>query len=364
MVHIDLQEVAKTFGAGEGRVEAVKNVSLQINQGEIFGIIGFSGAGKSTLVRCINLLERPTDGKVIVGGTELTVLDEKQLRTVRKKIGMIFQHFNLFRSRTVFQNVAYPLWGSGLSKKEVEEKVSSLLELVDLSDKKLAYPSQLSGGQKQRVAIARALANDPDVLLCDEATSALDPQTTGSILKLLRMLNEKLSITIVIITHEMSVVKEICRRVAVMDKGEIIEQGDVFSIFSSPQAEVTKDFIATTSNLQKIHTLLQEGSPVVRIGADEIIVQLTYVEKAVSTALVSALSRNYAIDVNILISSLEIIQDVPLGGLVAIFSGKRSDIEAAIGYLIDKNVKVEVIADGKNHTESTAEFGGKSPRAV
>ena len=231
---IRLEHVSKRFEAGKQAVDAVKDVSLHIEKGAVAGIIGFSGAGKSTLARCINLLERPTEGKVIVGGAELTALNEKQLREKRKKIGMIFQHFNLFASRTVYGNVAYPLRGSGRSRKEIEEKVRSLLDLVGLTDKANAYPSQLSGGQKQRVAIARALANDPEVLLSDEATSALDPETTRSILRLLKEVNRTLGITIVVITHEMQVVKEICHQVYVMEDGRVVEQGDVFQIFASP----------------------------------------------------------------------------------------------------------------------------------
>ena len=207
---IELSHISKEFVSGKRTVHAVQDVSLTIDKGEIFGMIGFSGAGKSTLVRCINLLERPTSGKVIVDGQDMLSLSAKELRQARKKIGMIFQHFNLMPSRTVAGNVAYPLRGSGLSKQQIEEKVQRLLDLVGIGDKAEAYPNQLSGGQKQRVAIARALANDPNVLLCDEATSALDPQTTKAILQLLKHLNETLGITVVIITHEMAVVKEIC----------------------------------------------------------------------------------------------------------------------------------------------------------
>ena len=213
---IEFTHVSKDFGSGEKMVRAVRDVSLTIQDGEIFGIIGFSGAGKSTLVRCINLLERPTNGTVVVDGKEMTALSPKELRLARRKIGMIFQHFNLMPSRTVFGNVAYPLQGQGLSKQAIQNKVRKLLKLVDIADKETAYPSQLSGGQKQRVAIARALANDPKVLLCDEATSALDPQTTKAILTLLKDLNQKLNLTIVMITHEMAVVKEICDHVAIM----------------------------------------------------------------------------------------------------------------------------------------------------
>lgn len=252
---IRLENVSKTFTDSNKEVHAVNNVSLTINDGDIFGIIGFSGAGKSTLVRCINLLEKPTDGKVFVDDAEITALSGKELRKARKKIGMIFQHFNLMPSRTIFGNVAYPLRGSGLSKEEIREKVHHLLELVGISEKENAFPSQLSGGQKQRVAIARALANDPNILLCDEATSALDPQTTKSILKLLQQLNQTLGITVVVITHEMAVVKEICNRVAVMDHGDVVEEGEVFHVFASPKEPLTRSFIKTTSNLQKIEEL-------------------------------------------------------------------------------------------------------------
>ena len=240
---IRLEHVSKRFEAGGQTVEAVKDVSLHIEKGSIAGIIGFSGAGKSTLARCVNLLERPTEGRVIVGGSELTALSGRQLREKRKKIGMIFQHFNLFASRTVYGNVAYPLRGSGRSKKEIEDKVKPLLELVGLSDKADAYPSQLSGGQKQRVAIARALATDPKVLLCDEATSALDPTTTASILGLLKDLNAKLGVTVVVITHQMSVIEAICSRVAILDGGSVAELGPVQDIFSNPSTDAARRLV-------------------------------------------------------------------------------------------------------------------------
>ncbi|WP_077613483.1 methionine ABC transporter ATP-binding protein [Clostridium sp. Marseille-P2415] len=342
---IQLENISKTFGTGPYEVNAIQNVSLSIGRGEIFGIIGFSGAGKSTLVRCINLLETPTSGRVTVDGQELTALSQKELRTARKRIGMIFQHFNLMRSRTVFGNVAFPLKGSGLSKQETAEKVRELLKLVDIAEKENAYPGQLSGGQKQRVAIARALANDPKVLLCDEATSALDPQTTKSILQLLQKLNKQLGITVVVITHEMAVIKEICGRVAVMEKGQVVEQGEVFSIFASPREPVTRDFIRTTSNLQKIEGLLAEDSPVTRLKPGEMVVRLTYVQKNVSEPLISTVSRKFDIDLNIIFSDIEIVQDAPIGGTVAILSGERGQMTEAMDYLIEKNVGVEVIAD-------------------
>ena len=344
---IRLENVSKTFTDSNKEVHAVNNVSLTINDGDIFGIIGFSGAGKSTLVRCINLLEKPTDGKVFVDDAEITVLSGKELRKARKKIGMIFQHFNLMPSRTIFGNVAYPLRGSGLSKEEIKEKVHHLLELVGISEKENAFPSQLSGGQKQRVAIARALANDPNILLCDEATSALDPQTTKSILKLLQQLNQTLGITVVVITHEMAVVKEICNRVAVMDHGDVVEEGEVFHVFASPKESLTRSFIKTISNLQKIEELIAADSPVVATKKGELIVRLSYVEKNTSEPLISTVTQKFGIILKIVFADVEIVQNAPIGGTVAIVSGEGSRIDEALQYLRDKNVGVEVIKDDR-----------------
>ena len=245
---IRLEHVSKTFQTKDGEVQAVKNVSLHIQEGEIFGIIGFSGAGKSTLVRCINLLERPDSGNVYLEDKDLLKLTPKELRVERQKMGMIFQHFNLMKSRTVYDNIAMPLEHIGWDKNRIKQRVSELLELIDLEERKDSYPSQLSGGQKQRVAIARALANNPKVLLCDEATSALDPQTTQTILDLIKKINREMHITVVIITHEMAVVKEVCDHIAVMENGRVVENGDIVSVFSDPQQEVTKNFINTTNN--------------------------------------------------------------------------------------------------------------------
>lgn len=327
---IELTHVSKDFGKGQQEVHAVRDVSLSIDKGEIFGIIGFSGAGKSTLVRCINLLERPTAGTVMVDNKDLTALSARELRQARKKIGMIFQYFNLMPSRTVAGNVAYSMRGSGLSRKETADKVARLLELVGIGDKANAYPSQLSGGQKQRVAIARALANDPNVLLCDEATSALDPQTTRSILYLLKHLNETLGITIVLITHEMAVVKEICHRVAVMEHGRVVEQGDVFHVFADPKQEITKSFIHTTSNLQKIEELVAENSPVVQLQPGEVVVRLSYLQKNVSAPLISAVSQKLGISLNIIFADITIVQDAPIGGTVTIIHGARKQIAEAM----------------------------------
>ncbi|MGN0142265.1 MAG: methionine ABC transporter ATP-binding protein [Roseburia sp.] len=345
---IELRNVNKSFTVSDHVVEAVKDVNLCIEDREVFGIIGYSGAGKSTLVRCINLLERPTSGQVFLDDTELTALSDRELRESRKNIGMIFQQFNLFSSRNVYANVAYPLKHSGLSKEEKKKKVEELLQLVGLSDKAKSYPSQLSGGQKQRVAIARALASNPKVLLCDEATSALDPQTTHSILQLLKELNRKLGITVVLITHEMDVIKEICDRVAVMENGRVVEQGDVFDVFANPKEAITKDFIDTTSNLSKIHRLIEENAEITKINPGECIVKFKYLVRSSSEALVSTISRQYHIDVNIIFGNIELIGSEPLGGLVSILSGRAEDIEAALDYLRNKNVGVEVIVDARN----------------
>ena len=240
---IRLENVRKTFQTNEGEIHAIRNISMTIEEGSIYGIIGLSGAGKSTLVRCMNLLERPTEGRVFLGQAELTSLGSKELRKERKKIGMIFQQFNLLEQRTAIGNVCYPLEIQGVSRKKSREKAQKLLQMVGLEDRMENYPSQLSGGQKQRVAIARALATDPQVLLCDEATSALDPNTTRSILELLKTINEKLGVTIVVITHEMKVVEQICSQVAVLDQGELVESGDVKEVFLAPKSRVTRELI-------------------------------------------------------------------------------------------------------------------------
>ena len=342
---IKLENISKTFAVKDRTVEAVKNVSIEINDGEIYGIIGFSGAGKSTLVRCINLLEHPTSGKVFVGGKELTALSEGELRKVRRKIGMIFQQFNLMASRNVERNIALPLENIGMSKEQIKARVKELLDYVGLSDKGKSYPSQLSGGQKQRVAIARALANKPDVLLCDEATSALDPQTTRSILELLVKLNRELGITIVVITHEMAVIKKICGRVAVMEHGEVVEEGDVFTVFANPQKQITKDFISTTSNLSEIYNLVEENSLVTQLEKGEVLVKIHYRKAEVSEPLISTITAKFGITFNILFSDCEIIGNSPLGGTVGIMSGEKT--EDALRYLREKDILVEVIKDAR-----------------
>lgn len=344
---IKLENIDVTFKQGVKVVNAVKNVSLHVEPGDIYGIIGYSGAGKSTLVRTINLLQRPTKGNVVVNGVDLLQLKPKGLRAARKKIGMIFQHFNLMNTLSVFDNVAFPLKKSGKTKSEIEEKVLSLLELVGLEDKVNSYPRQLSGGQKQRVAIARALANDPDVLLCDEATSALDPKTTYSILELLQKVNVQLGITIVIITHEMQVVKEICNKVAVMEEGEVIEQGSVLEIFTNPERDLTKDFIDTATHInQGIETVLSHEQ-LLNLQEGDYLVKISFVGASTGEPLITKLSTQFQVAANILFANVEIIQDTPVGTLLVGLSGEKSGIENALSYIKEQGVSVDVLEESK-----------------
>lgn len=345
---IYLKNISKVYITKDNKVEAVRDVNLHVEPGKIVGIIGYSGAGKSTLIRCINLLEVPTSGEVIVSGKDLTKLSPKELRKTREKIGMIFQHFNLMRNRNVFDNVAYPLKGKGFNKKQIKEKIEGLLDLVGLSDKLKAYPSELSGGQKQRVAIARALANDPMVLLCDEATSALDPETTQSILKLLKEINQKLGLTIVIITHQMEVVKEVCHRVAVMDGGEIVEEGDILQIFASPKAQMTKNFVSTVFHYDKLYEILDKESFIGKLTEEEIITKISFVGQKAGQAFISKLTRKFKVDASILFGNIEIIQEVPVGNLIVKFNGSREGIIQSIDYLKQNNIYVEVIKNATN----------------
>ena len=340
---ITLEHISKTFEDKSGKVKAVCDVSLEIHDGEIFGIIGLSGAGKSTLVRCINLLERPEKGTVRMDDIELTALDKKELREIRKKIGMIFQHFNLMRSRTVYNNIEFALKKSSLSSQEKEKKIMSLLELVGLTEKRDAYPSQLSGGQKQRVAIARALVNDPKVLLCDEATSALDPHTTQSILKLLKRVNEELGITIILITHEMAVVKEICDRVAIMENGKIVESGKTIDVFSHPKEQITKDFIDTASNIRKIYDLLKENHELAHLREGEKMLLLSFAGESVGKPLISYLSKEYNIQVNFIYGNIDYLKDKPLGKLVVTLDGEEDAVKQAMEYMESLGIGMELI---------------------
>ncbi len=359
---IELQSLYKSFSGPEGEIHAVEDVNLEIREGDVYGIVGYSGAGKSTLVRCINLLERPDAGTLRVkgfgairfeggrafcrpeGSEAETPLSEKQLKRLRTDMGMIFQHFNLLDRSTVFENIAYPLKHSGKSKDELKARVFELLDLVDLREKANAYPAELSGGQKQRVAIARALAANPRILLSDEATSALDPDATESILRLLKELNRKLGLTIVLITHEMAVVKSICSRVAVMERGRVVEQGGVYEVFSAPQAAITRKFVDSSSGLGRINKLISEQSEVLSGGGT--LIRCTYNKDCVGEALISEVSRLYGVNMNILLGSLELLQGSPLGGLIVLVDGEMDKRRAAIQHLCENNVIVEVIEHG------------------
>lgn len=353
---IELKDISVTFHQPDRQINAVKDVNLTIDKGDIYGIVGFSGAGKSTLVRVINLLQRPTSGEVTIKGENITNLKGKDLRRKRQSIGMIFQHFNLMASRTIFDNVDFSLKYSGKSKQERKEKVTELLELVGLSDKHDAYPSQLSGGQKQRVAIARALVNDPEILLCDEATSALDPKTTLQILSLLKELNKRLNLTIVLITHEMQVVKEICNKVAVMENGEIVEKGDSVTLFSQAEKELTQTFIRTASHIdQALETILNSKS-FIDSSNDVWLIELSYIGSQTNEALISQLYSRFQVSANILYGNVEIIQDVPLGSLVVSLSGDIDKRQEAVAYLIAEGVKITIVkadepveVEGVNH---------------
>lgn len=341
---IELKNINVTFYQKKQRIEAVKNVTMTIDKGDVFGIVGYSGAGKSTLVRVINLLQRPTTGEVIIKGRNLLEFSATELRSQRKKVGMIFQHFNLMKQRSIYENIDFSLKYSGLSKIERKEKIEKLLKLVGLEDKREAYPSQLSGGQKQRVAIARALANDPEILLCDEATSALDPKTTSQILGLLKQLNKELGLTIVLITHEMQVVKEICHKVAVMEAGEVIEENDIVSIFSNPQKELTKDFIRRATHIDHaLETIFQHPTLTV-LRENEELVEFSYVGEQTSEPLIAELFGKYQIVTNILYGNVEIVQQVPIGNLIVILSGEANQRTKALGFLEKQGVKIKILS--------------------
>lgn len=344
---IRLEKIDVTFKQDKKEIKAVRDVSLEVKKGEIFGIVGYSGAGKSTLVRVINLLQRPTNGEVKVRGTSLTKLNSKELREERKNIGMIFQHFNLMNQRTIYDNVDFSLKYSKLSKAARQKKVLDLLKLVGLEDKVTAYPNQLSGGQKQRVAIARALVNDPEILLCDEATSALDPKTTAQILELLKELNEKLNLTIVLITHEMQVVKNICHRVAVMEDGKVIEEKRTIELFSNPEKELSQDFIKTATHIdQALETILNH--PVLSsLAVDEELVELSYVGNQTAEPLIADLYSKFQVKTNILYGNIEIIQDTPIGHLIVNLKGNSTQRSKALSYLETQQVKVKTIKQTK-----------------
>ena len=340
---IELSHIEKTYNGPDGPVPALKGIDLTVENGEIYGIIGLSGAGKSTLIRCINLLERPTRGQVVVDGKDLTAMNAQELRAARQNIGMIFQHFNLLTSATVYDNIAFPLRLADTPEEKIRAKVEPLLTLVGLSDKAHQYPSQLSGGQKQRVGIARALANDPKVLLSDEATSALDPQTTKAILELMRDINQKLRITIVIITHEMQVIKDICDKVAVIEDGVITERGPVLDVFTNPQRPLTKEFISAVMSSELPAAL--QGKPIAKdpVSGAPLLVWLTFIGDSADEPVIAALIRRFPIDVSILYGNIDHIKDTPYGRLLIGLSGAQDSIDEALTYLSQRDLRIEVI---------------------
>lgn len=331
-----IEKVNKIYSNG---FHAVKNVDLEIKKGDIFGIIGLSGAGKSSLIRLINRLEEPTSGKVIIDGVDITSLSKTELLEKRKKIGMIFQHFNLLSSRTVGENVAFALEIAKWDKNKIQERVKDLLELVELSDKINYYPNQLSGGQKQRVAIARALANNPDILLSDEATSALDPKTTKSILELIKSIQKKLRLTVVMITHQMEVIKEICNKVAVMSGGQIVEKGGVHHIFSDPQSDITKELISylPSTDEKGIEVMKHKGQHIVK---------LKFLGVIAEEPIISQATRKFDIDLNIISGSIDNLSTIQVGHLYVELVGNFEKQKQAIKWFEESGVIVEVIYDG------------------
>lgn len=340
---ISLKSVSKTFAGtfkSGSAVKAVDQVSLSIEKGEIFGIIGYSGAGKSTLIRMLNGLEKPTTGEVMVAGKNMAKIKGAELRKARMEISMIFQHFNLLWSRTVSENIEFPLEIAGVPSKERKKRVKDLIHLVGLDGREEAYPSQLSGGQKQRVGIARALANNPKVLLCDEATSALDPQTTDDILELLVDINKRLGLTIVLITHEMHVIRKICHRVAVMEKGHVAESGEVLNVFKHPSAAITKRFVQQVTEPEETKETvahLLENYPTGKV------VQLAFIGESAETPVLSDVIRTFKIDVNILQGKISQTQNGSYGTLFIHVDGEEAEVQKAISYLQSQDIGVEVM---------------------
>ena len=332
---IQLTNVKKTFNGKNGNIQAVNDVSLNVEKGDIYGIVGYSGAGKSTLVRLLNGLELPTSGEVIVNDQDITKLKNKELRTFRKKIGMIFQHFNLLWSRTVLENIQLPLELAGVPKSKRKERAEELLRLVGLEGRGQAYPSQLSGGQKQRVGIARALANDPEILLCDEATSALDPQTTEEVLDLLLAINKKLNLTIVLITHEMKVIRKICNKV---------EEGDVLTVFRQPKKEVTKRFVQQDIEPEADSTeLLAE---LIKENPSGRLATLTFSERNANEPVISQAIRRYNIDVNVVYGKIKQVKEGSFGSLTVLMTGETKELDQAEVFIKEQGVGIEVIHRG------------------
>jgi D-methionine transport system ATP-binding protein len=340
-----LEDVHKSYGkSNEKKVEALKGISLQVDKGEIFGVVGFSGAGKSTLIRCVNLLERPTSGKVLINGTNLLSLSPKELRRQRKKIGMIFQQYNLLHSKTIFNNVAMPLILEGRPKKEIKQKVEQLLAFVGLEDRMDHYPDQLSGGQKQRVGIARALVTDPDILLCDEATSALDPNTTEAVLELLRKVRDEFGVTILMITHEMNVIRDVCDKVAVIENGTIVEQGSVIDVFTEPKTKIARSFVRTVLNdniPKSIQKLITESSQTNLHN----IYRIIFKGSSTNVPLLSNTAKKFSIDLNVLHGMVTELQGSAFGNLLVEFKGEQDEIKRAVHYIREQEALIREVSE-------------------
>jgi len=341
---IEIKNLSKIYAASGQEVLALDDVSLTVKKGEVFGIIGLSGAGKSTLIRCINMLEKPTRGSITVDGSEITSLSKSELRLARQKIGMIFQQFNLLSSRNVYDNVMFPLEIAEVPRPEANKRVQELLELVGLTGKAGMHPGQLSGGQKQRVGIARALANGPKLLLSDEATSALDPQTTRSILKLLKDINRKLNLTILLITHDMNVIKEVCDRVAVIDNSRIVELGDVLEVFSNPQTPTSHSFVNAVISKEVPAELLHSST---ERNGDTVakLIRVSFIGASAGEPLISSMIRRYDIDVNIIYGNIDRIKDTPFGNLTLELIGKPGLLQDALDYLRNQGLEIEVLGN-------------------
>lgn len=332
---IQFDRVYKTFSTKAGQIQALKDVSLTVKKGEIYGVIGYSGAGKSTLIRLVNGLERHDEGTVKVDGQDITLLSDKSLNSLRKRIGMVFQQFNLLKTQSVYRNIEIPLLLAGTNKKDIDARVRELLSFVGLEDKYDAHASSLSGGQKQRVGIARALANQPDILLCDEATSALDPDTTDAILRLLKRINQELGITILLITHEMGVIQQICDSVAVMKEGVIIEQGAVSTVFSQPQQLTTKNFVNTVIDNRIPQAILDQLDP------RAIVIKLTYFHDATNSSLLHELSQRFAVKTDILAASVNELQGKVLDIFTLKLDGEADQVDAMLEYITSQGIKLE-----------------------
>ena len=344
MSEILIQNVSKTYSTKDGNVQALKNVNLSIEQGDIYGIIGMSGAGKSTLVRCINYLEEPTEGKIFIKGKELGSFSKKELRKQREDIGMIFQHFNLLMQKNVLENVCFPLYIQGKSKKDARKRAKELLDIVGLGDRTGAFPAQLSGGQKQRVAIARALASDPKILLCDEATSALDPQTTSSILALLKDINQRFNITIVIITHQMSVVREICSHVAIVKGGEVAEQGTVEDIFTHPKTAVARELLKNDvgDDGEEKRGTAAGGKEIIKSGEK---IRIVFSENSAFEPVIANLILNFNEPVNILKADTKNVGGVAKGEMVLEFAPDCTKNKEMKQYLLDRGLEIEEVSE-------------------